>query len=99
MSLDTEVGLPKRSRVRGPDLQDAAPPGATPQAVRASAWSSTRHGIPSSCSIRGHMMKNPVMFLVEVGTLLTALVTVQSIVNGAATGLIVYQASLTLLLL
>ena len=45
------------------------------------------------------MMRNPVMFLVEVGTVLTAIVTVQSIVTGAATGLIVYQAALTLLLL
>ncbi|MGO9599811.1 MAG: potassium-transporting ATPase subunit KdpB [Isosphaeraceae bacterium] len=45
------------------------------------------------------MMRNPVMFLVEIGTVLTAIVTVQSIVNGAATGLIVYQIALTLLLL
>ena len=45
------------------------------------------------------MMRNPVMFLVELGTVLTAIVTVQSIVGGAATGLIVYQAALTLLLL
>ncbi|MDR3634776.1 MAG: potassium-transporting ATPase subunit B, partial [Isosphaeraceae bacterium] len=46
-----------------------------------------------------HMMKNPVMFLVEVGTVLTGIVAVQSIVAGAATGLIIYQASLTFLLL
>ena len=46
-----------------------------------------------------NMMRNPVMFLVEVGTVLTAIVTVQSIVSRAATGLIVYQASLTFLLL
>src|SRR5271165_4027262 len=45
------------------------------------------------------MMRNPVMFLVEVGTVLTAIVTVQSIVGGAATGLIIYQAALTILLL
>ncbi|HKM53454.1 MAG TPA: hypothetical protein VJY33_08585, partial [Isosphaeraceae bacterium] len=45
------------------------------------------------------MMRNPVMFLVEIGTVLTAIVSVQSIVNGAATGLIVYQIALTLLLL
>ena len=45
------------------------------------------------------MYRNPVMFLVEVGTVLTAIVTVQSIVNGAAFGLIVYQAALTVLLL
>src|SRR5438270_7072517 len=46
-----------------------------------------------------NMMRNPVMFLVEVGTVLTAIVTLQSIAAGAATGLIVYQAALTLLLL
>ncbi len=45
------------------------------------------------------MMRNPVMFLVEIGTVLTAIVTIQSITTGAATGLIVYQAALTLLLL
>ena len=45
------------------------------------------------------MMRNPVMFLVEIGTVLTAIVTVQSIVGGAAIGLIVYQTALTLLLL
>ena len=45
------------------------------------------------------MYRNPVMFLVEVGTVLTAIVTVQSIATGAAFGLIVYQALLTALLL
>ena len=45
------------------------------------------------------MYRNPVMFLVEVGTVLTAMVTVQSIAQGAAFGLIVYQAALTALLL
>ncbi len=45
------------------------------------------------------MYRNPVMFLVEVGTILTAIITVQSIVDGAAFGLIVYQAALTVLLL
>src|SRR3954463_7832770 len=46
-----------------------------------------------------NMMRNPVMFLVEVGTVLTAIVTIQSILAGTATGLIVYQAALTFLLL
>ncbi len=45
------------------------------------------------------MARNPVMFLVEVGTVLTALVTIQSIVAGASIGLIVYQACLAVLLL
>ena len=44
------------------------------------------------------MARNPVMFLVEVGTALTAIVTVESIVNHAAIGLVVYQAALTALL-
>ncbi len=45
------------------------------------------------------MMRNPVMFLVEIGTVLTAIVTLQSITTGAAIGLVVYQTALTLLLL
>jgi len=48
------------------------------------------------------MMRNPVMFLVEIGTVLTAIVTILSIATpGPETtvGLIVYQSALTLLLL
>jgi K+-transporting ATPase ATPase B chain len=45
------------------------------------------------------MARNPVMFLVEVGTVLTALVTAQSIIAGVGVGLILYQAGLTVLLL
>ena len=44
------------------------------------------------------MARNPVMFLVEVGSVLTAIVTVQSIAQHAAIGLIVYQGALTILL-
>ena len=46
-----------------------------------------------------NMARNPVMFLVEVGWVLTTLITVQSIATGASTGLIVYQAALGILLL
>ncbi len=46
-----------------------------------------------------NMMRNPVMFLVEVGTVLTLIATALSIAHGAAFGLIVYQAALTVLLL
>jgi K+-transporting ATPase ATPase B chain len=46
-----------------------------------------------------NMARNPVMFLVEVGWVLTTLVTVESIVTGASAGLIVYQAALAILLL
>jgi K+-transporting ATPase ATPase B chain len=64
-----------------------------PDMVRTACWRSIVMLDPRN------MMRNPVMFLVEVGTVLTAIVTAQSILTGAATGLIVYQASLTLLLL
>ena len=46
-----------------------------------------------------NMAKNPVMFLVEVGWVLTTIIAIGSIAAGAATGLIVYQVSLALLLL
>ena len=45
------------------------------------------------------MMRNPVMFLVEVGCVLTAMVVVESIANGVSMGLIVYQGALAVLLL
>jgi len=64
-----------------------------PELVRNATWQSFVMLNPR------HMMKNPVMFLVEVGTVLTAIVTVESMVRSASTGLIVYQAALTLLLL
>ncbi len=46
-----------------------------------------------------NMARNPVMFLVEAGWILTTLVTIESIATGAATGLIIYQAALAILLL
>jgi potassium-transporting ATPase ATP-binding subunit len=46
-----------------------------------------------------NMARNPVMFLVEIGWVLTSIVVVQSIVNHEPTGLIVYQTALSLLLL
>ncbi len=45
------------------------------------------------------MAKNPVMFLVEIGWVLTSIVVVESIVNQAAVGQIVFQSSLAILLL
>src|SRR5580704_15064298 len=45
-----------------------------------------------------NMAKNPVMFLVEAGWVLTTLVTVESILRGASLGLIGYQAALAVLL-
>jgi K+-transporting ATPase ATPase B chain len=46
-----------------------------------------------------NMARNPVMFLVEVGWVLTTLITIESIASGASTGLIIYQAALAVLLL
>jgi K+-transporting ATPase ATPase B chain len=45
------------------------------------------------------MARNPVMFLVEAGTVLTTIAVAESIVSGAPFGLIVYQAALAVLLL
>ena len=46
-----------------------------------------------------NMARNPVMFLVEVGWILTTLITIESIATGAPAGLIIYQAALAILLL
>jgi K+-transporting ATPase ATPase B chain len=46
-----------------------------------------------------NMARNPVMFLVEAGWVLTTLVTIESIATGATTGLIIYQGALAILLL
>ncbi len=64
-----------------------------PEMVRPAVWHSFQMLDPRI------MMRNPVMFLVEIGMVLTAIVTVQSIFDGSPTGLIVYQAALTVLLL
>src|SRR3954451_5056668 len=98
MSLDTEIGAPTRTaseartfkiqrrQARTLRLFDSA-------LVRMATLQSSVMLAPRN------MMRNPVMFLVEDGTVLTAIVTLQSIAAGAATGLIVYQAALTGLLL
>jgi K+-transporting ATPase ATPase B chain len=46
-----------------------------------------------------NMARNPVMFLVEAGWVLTTVITIESISSGAAAGLIIYQAALAVLLL
>lgn len=98
MTLDTEVGLPRRdaSDVQAFKLQRREARHLKlfePQIV----WAAVRRSFVMLDP--RVMMKNPVMFLVEVGTVLTAIVTIESIFNHAATGLIVYQAALALLLL
>ncbi|APW58951.1 potassium-transporting ATPase subunit KdpB [Paludisphaera borealis] len=98
MSLDTEVGAPAR------DASGA-------QAFRLQRRSTRKLRLFEPALVRmatvqsfkmldpREMARNPVMFLVEVGTVLTAIVTVQSIVQHAAIGLIVYQGVLAALLL
>src|SRR5262249_32024318 len=99
MSLETtDVGLPARAAEDAQALKLQRRHARRlrvfePDLVRMATWRSFAMLDPRT------MMRNPVMFLVEVGTLLTALVTIQSIATGAATGLIVYQAGLTVLLL
>ncbi|MHB1561819.1 MAG: P-type ATPase, partial [Isosphaeraceae bacterium] len=46
-----------------------------------------------------NMARNPVMFLVEAGWVLTTVISIGSIASGAAVGLVVYQVSLAILLL
>ena len=46
-----------------------------------------------------NMARNPVMFLVEVGWVLTTIIAVDSMVRGYGMGLIVYQSALAILLL
>ncbi len=46
-----------------------------------------------------NMARNPVMFLVEVGWVLTTIIAIGSIASGAAVGLVVYQVALAILLL
>jgi K+-transporting ATPase ATPase B chain len=98
MSLDTEVGMPMRAAEDAQALKLQRRHARRlrvfePALVRMAAWRSLVMLDPRT------MMRNPVMFLVEVGTVLTAMVTIQSIVTGEATGLILYQAALTALLL
>jgi K+-transporting ATPase ATPase B chain len=98
MSLETEVGMPARAAEDAQALKLQRRHARRlrvfePELVRMATWRSFVMLDPRT------MMRNPVMFLVEVGTILTALVTVQSIVVGAALGLILYQAILAVLLL
>jgi K+-transporting ATPase ATPase B chain len=46
-----------------------------------------------------NMARSPVMFLVEIGWLLTTFIVLESIASGAPVGLIVYQSALAILLL
>jgi K+-transporting ATPase ATPase B chain len=98
MSVDIELGAPQRSAVEAQAFKMQRRQARRlrvfdPEMVRQASAKSLAMLDPRV------MMRNPVMFLVEVGTVLTAIVTIQSIIGGAATGLIVYQVSLTLLLL
>ncbi len=97
MSVDTEIKAPKRSTEDARSLKLHRRHARTlklfdPAMVRMATIRSFAMLDPRN------MMRNPVMFLVEVGTVLTAIVTVQSILSHQAVGLILYQAALTFLL-
>ena len=98
MTVDTEIEAPKRTAAEAQTFKI--------QRRQARTLKLFEPALVKMASIQSfvmldprNMMRNPVMFLVEVGTVLTGIVTVQSIMQGAGTGLIVYQAALTLLLL
>jgi K+-transporting ATPase ATPase B chain len=98
LDTDTQLGAAKRSATEAQSFKIQRRHARhlavfDPTMVRMATWRSFAMLNPLN------MMRNPVMFLVEVGTVLTGIVTIQSIVNHAATGLILYQAALTLLLL
>jgi K+-transporting ATPase ATPase B chain len=97
MSLDTEIGAPKRTAT---EAQTFKMQRRSARHLRLFEPALVRMATVQSFVMLDprNMMRNPVMFLVEVGTVLTAIVTVQSIVNHLALGLIVYQAALTFLL-
>ena len=97
MSLDTEVGAPSRD---ASDAQSFKLQRRSTRKLRLFEPALVRMAIVQSFKMLDprEMARNPVMFLVEVGTVLTAIVTVESIMNKAALGLIVYQSALTALL-
>ena len=66
--------------------------GITSEILLSAAWESLRKLNPRT------LARNPVMFLVEVGWILTTLITIESIVIGAPSGSIIYQAALAILL-
>ncbi|MFO0908988.1 MAG: potassium-transporting ATPase subunit KdpB [Isosphaeraceae bacterium] len=98
MPLDTELQLPVRGNTDASELKSQRR-----HARRLSVFDPSMAAMAAARSFvmldPRSMMRNPVMFLVEVGTALTALVALESIVTGASLGLIVYQVALTLLLL
>src|SRR3954467_4303739 len=98
MSVDTEIGAPKRSPAEAQTFKIQR---RKARRLRLFEPALVRMAMVQSFVMLDprNMMRNPVMFLVEVGTVLTAIVATQSIMTGAATGLVVYQAALTVLLL
>ena len=85
MSLDTEVELPERA---ASDAQAFKLQRRQTRQLRLFEPALVQMATVQSFVMLDprNMARNPVMFLVEVGTVLTAIVTVQSIVNGAAIG-------------
>ena len=97
MSLDIEVETPERA---ASDAQASKLQRRGTRTLRLFEPALVRMAIVHAFKMLDprQMARNPVMFLVEVGTVLTAIVTVQSSVRGLAIGVIVYQGALTSLL-
>ncbi len=97
MPVETEVGLPERAASDAQAYKVQRRKAKTLKLFEpALVKSATRQALVMLDPRQ--MMKNPVMFLVEVGTVLTAIVTAISIAQHEPTGPIVYQATLTFLL-
>ncbi len=98
MSLETEVETPARS---ASDVQDDKLRRRQTRKLRLFDPAPVRMAVSRSFVMLNPaiMARNPVMFLVEAGCVLTSIVVVQSVVNRAAVGLIVYQTALAFLLL
>ena len=98
MSLDTQVAAPKRDTS---DAHTSKLQRRNTRKLRLFEPALVRMATVQSFKMLNpwNMARNPVMFLVEIGTGLTAIVTIESVVRGAALGLIVYQAALAALLL
>src|ERR1700751_6489630 len=83
MAVETKIGLPTREAADAMTFKMQRRQARTlklfePALVRMATWRSFVMLDPRN------MMRNPVMFLVEVGTVLNAIVTVQSILGHAA---------------
>ncbi|MFO0906937.1 MAG: potassium-transporting ATPase subunit KdpB [Isosphaeraceae bacterium] len=98
MSIETEVGVPERT---GDDARARKIQRRSTRTLRLFEPALVRMAVQRSFAMLDPrtMMRNPVMFLVEIGTVLTAAYLVESLVTHAPIGQVVYELALTLLLL